>query len=90
VVVGQRVEKESETLRKDSVGRIAIQPGSVSNEFGQERHAPGNHASRSWPETLKIADEAALNVQVLHSLFLMLRKDVDKCMEYLRLGRNDC
>jgi hypothetical protein len=45
----------------------------------------GDHAARSWPKTLKFA-EGALNAQALYNLFLMLRKDVDRCMEHLGLG----
>jgi hypothetical protein len=36
-VARQSVEKESESLSKSSVGRIAIQPGSVLNGIGKER-----------------------------------------------------
>jgi hypothetical protein len=90
VVTRQRVEKERETLSKGSVGRIVIQPSSISNEFGQERFAPRDHVARSWPEMLKFAEEGALTVTALHNLFITLRKDVDRFMEHLGLGRRVC
>jgi hypothetical protein len=62
VVAGQRVEKESESLSKGSVGRIVIQPGSVSNEIGKkEICAPGDHADRLWSEMLKFAEICRIN-----------------------------
>jgi hypothetical protein len=43
VVAGQRVERESESLSKGSVGKIVIHPGSVSNETRKEICAPEDH-----------------------------------------------
>jgi len=91
VVTGQRVEKERETLSKGIVGRITIHSSSISNEFGQkERFAPGDHVARSWSGTLKFAEEGALFATTLHNLFITLKKDVDRCMEHLGLGRSAC
>jgi hypothetical protein len=54
--------------------------------MARERYAPEDHTARSWPETMKFAEEEALTVQALHNLFLTLRKDANRCMEHLGLG----
>lgn len=41
VVAGQRVETESKTLSKGSVGKIVVQPFSILDEIGKkEKFAP--------------------------------------------------
>jgi hypothetical protein len=52
VVAGQRVETKSETLSKGSVGKIVVQPISISDEIGkEEKFAPRDHVVRMWSET---------------------------------------